>query len=172
MLFKRNNRIGDTSCVEWKFIFSCFRNIFAHPLLLQWNGFGDLCWNKDVFVCKWKCILLVNEKIFAWPLARSVWPPALSLGSARPQQSAAGGTRRQKKKRRRREKKRKKKKTWKQTVELDQSDFPNFRELSVQALGVRRRLREKVFGTLRSFLSGGREVLQDNRKLVVLKLKL
>ena len=40
--------------------------------------------------------------------ARSVWPPALSLASARPHQSAAGGAQRQKKKRRRRKKEKKK----------------------------------------------------------------
>ena len=98
---------------------------------------------KMYFVGKWKDICLASP--------RSVWPPALSLGSARPHQSAAGGTRRQKKRRREKERKRvkrrKKKKNIKmsnwQAVEWDQSDFPNFRGLS--GFGVRRRLREKVY---------------------------
>ena len=79
------------SHVEWEFVSEIY-------LYLEIGVETETCFcaNGNIFACKWKDICLAS--------LRSVWPPPLSLGSARPHQSA-GGTQ----KKRRRSKKRKEK---------------------------------------------------------------
>ena len=81
------------SHVEWEFVSEIY-------LYLEIGVETETCFcaNGNIFACKWKDICLAS--------LRSVWPPPLSLGSARPHQSA-GGTQKKRRRSKKRQEKRK-----------------------------------------------------------------